>query len=66
MMRDRRLETARRKLHERLKLLAWHDQDHQTHAHNGYCCPDACKEGTMSRARIRMLREIIREFGGRA
>jgi len=64
-MRDRRFESARRKLHARLAVMEFEHSRHcavmHGHLYNGDCL--SCRAYA---ERCQMLREIIREFGGRA
>lgn len=63
-VRDRKFESARRKLHAMLRHLEFVAGEHPR-AHQYASCPESCLENRLSAARIQMLREVIRELGGR-
>lgn len=63
--RDRKFESTRRRLHAMLRTLEWAKGEHCAHAHKGLVCPDVCLETRLANARLNLLRQIIKEFGGR-
>jgi len=64
-MRDRRFESARRKLHARLAVLELEHGRHCEAAHDWFIKRE-CVSCQTYVERHQMLREIIRELGGRA
>ena len=67
--RDRRFEALRRSLHQRLRIMAFEIKRHALAEHENKtyeCTARTCPSKLAYNERDAMLREIIREFGGRA
>lgn len=67
--RDRRFESARRKLHYRLHVMQTEYEAHRKARHYGTygeCWPNTCVDAAAFCSRKSLIEDIIREFGGRA
>lgn len=62
--KSRSLEPARRKLHQRWRMMQFEHTEHARWAGNQSHAD--CITCRMSTSRLRLIEDIIREFGGRA